>query len=77
MSIKPTGPKLPSPEILTLTPVPEVSVTFHDKRTVAAPPIVTLEGFATNELIVGAWQAAAVTVAVALDCAPQPAVAIN
>lgn len=61
----------------TLPPVPEVSVTFQDKRTVWPPPIVTLDGFALNEFIAGEGQLFAVTVACAEDAAPQPDVAFR
>jgi hypothetical protein len=77
ISTNPLGPKVPIPEIETLTPVPELSVTFQDKRTVWPPPIVTLAGEAEKLLIVGAAHATAVTVACAEDVAPQPEVALR
>ena len=65
------------PAILTVTPVPELSMTFHVRRTVAEPPIVTLDGFALNVEIDGAGHAVAVTVVGAVACAPQLAVAVR
>jgi hypothetical protein len=46
----------------SINPVLEGSLTDHDSRTVALPPIKTLLGLALNEFIVGGGQAMAVTV---------------
>jgi len=77
MSTNPLGPKVPIPEIETLTPLPLGSLTDHDRRTVALLPAITDEGAAENELIVGGGQAPAVTVVVAVDCAPHPSRAVS
>ena len=77
ISTNPTRPNVPMPAIETDPPVPEVSVTFQDKRTVWPPPIVTLFGFALNEFIVGEGHVFAVTVACAEDPAPHPDVAFR
>ena len=55
-------PQLPTPGIVTVTPVPDGSVMDHDNRTVALPPIVTALGDAENVFMVGAGHAVAVTV---------------
>ena len=67
----------PIPEIETLTPVPEGSLTFHDNRTVELLPAITEAGEAENVLIAGAGQALALTVVVAVDCPPHPARAVS
>lgn len=78
ISTKPLlGSPLATPAIVTLTPVPELSTAFQDKRTVWPPPIVTLLGDAEKLVIVGAAHAVAFTVACAEDVAPHPAVALN
>lgn len=77
MSTNPLGPNVPIPAIVTVTPVPELSITDHDKRTVWVPPIVTLPGLAEKELIVGGGHGLAVTVVCDVACAPQPTVAVN
>lgn len=72
MSTKPeVVKKVPTPLILTVTPVPDVSVTFHDSRTVWLPPTVTLLGFAEKELIVGGGHDVAVIVTWAVANASQ------
>jgi len=53
---------VPMPAIDTVTPVPDGSVSDHDRRTVCAPPIVTELGVAVKKLIPGAKQELAVTV---------------
>jgi hypothetical protein len=65
------------PEILTLTPKPELSTTFHDKRTVSFAPMVTPEGAAVNKVMVGLAHALAVTATCAWLWLPQPAVAVK
>ena len=55
--------QVPTPGIVMLTPVPELSVTDQDKVTVAVPPIVTDDGDAVNEFMVGAGHAFTLTVA--------------
>lgn len=74
MSTNPLSPKVPIPGIVTEPPVPELSVTDHDRRTVWPPPIVTFEGDAVKLLIIGAGHGFAVTVACAEDTAPHPTV---
>ena len=69
--------QLPTPGIVTLTPLPEGSVIDHESRTVAPPPIVTAFGEAEKLLMVGAGQALAVTVTWAERDPPHPAVAIS
>jgi len=77
MSVKPLAGNVPIPEIVTVAPVPELSVTFHERRTVWPPPIVTLLGDAVKLFTVGAGQVDAVTVVCADAVAPQPAVAFK
>jgi len=55
--------QLPTPGIVTVNPVPLDSEILHDSVTFAVPPEMTDEGFAVNELIVGAGQGSTVTVA--------------
>lgn len=68
---------VPTPLILTVSPVPEVSVIFHASLTVWLPPTVTLFGFAEKELIVGGGQADAWIVTWAVESVPQLVVTIN
>jgi hypothetical protein len=77
MSTKPLDPKVPMPAIVTETPVPDGSVTFHERRTFWPPPIVTLEGFAVNDCMLGGGQEVATTLVCAADDAPQPLVAVS
>ena len=69
--------KVPTPEIFTLTPEPNVSVTLHVKVIVWFPPMRTEVGAAKNALMMGAGQLEAVTVACAVAAAPHPEVAVN
>lgn len=63
ISTKPVGlAKVPTPGIKSISPVPDGSLTDHDKRTVALPPIKTLLGLAVKEFIWGGGQDVAVTV---------------
>ncbi len=68
---------MPIPAIVIVRPVPDVSVTFHARRTVAWLPTVTDDGVAVNELMFGCGQELTVTVVVAVLWEPQPALAIN
>ncbi len=77
MSIKPLAPKVPIPAIVTLTPMPELSITVQASLTVWPPPIVTELGVAVNEFIVGDGQAVTLTVVCATVCAPHAAVAVS
>lgn len=78
MSTKPLRvPQLPTPGIVTVTPVPDGSVIDHDSRTVALPPIVTALGDAEKLLMVGAGHAVAVTVVWAELEEPQPVVTFS
>lgn len=77
MSTKPLGVRnVPMPAIVMVTPVPDVSVMFHDKRTVWLPPRLTELGVAENELMVGAAHALAVMVVWAVVVAPHPLVTV-
>ena len=72
MSTNPVGVvHVPTPAIVMVTPVPDVSVTFHDSRTVTWFPVVTVEGAAVNEFMVGGGHALTVTVVVAVAWLPQ------
>ena len=53
--------QLPTPGIVIVTPVPDVSATDHDNVTLFIPPTVTEDGFAVNELIAGAGQGSTLT----------------
>jgi hypothetical protein len=78
MSTNPEAvPNVPTPAIVTVIPVPEFSVIFHESLTVCPPPIVTFAGEAENELIVGAGHVLAVTVVCLEEDAPQPTVAVS
>ena len=68
---------VPIPWSVTLVPVPELSVVVQASRTDWLPPIVTADGVAVKEFIVGAGQAEAVTVVCAVAVAPQPTVAVR
>jgi hypothetical protein len=63
--------------MLIVTPVPDASVIFQERRTVWLPPIVTELGAAKNELITGARHAVAVTVTCVTELVPQPFVAVR
>ncbi len=54
---------VPTPGIVTVTPVPLLSVVDHDSVTFPPAPLITVEGLATNELIVGAGHGVTLTVA--------------
>jgi len=78
ISTKPVGlAKVPTPGTDSVTPVPEGSLTDHDKRTVALPPIKTLLGLTLNEFICGGGQDVAVTVVCAVVWFPQPFLAVR
>jgi len=77
MSVKLLAGNVPIPWIETPAPVPELSVTVQASRTDWLPPIVTADGVAVKEFIVGAGQAEAVTVVCAVAWAPQPTVAVS
>lgn len=77
ISVKPLAGKVPIPWIVTLVPVPELSVVVQASRTDWLPPIVTADGVAVKELIVGAGQAEAVTVVCTVAWPPQPTVAVS
>jgi hypothetical protein len=54
MSTKPDAVvHVPIPAIVIVNPVPDGSVTFQDRRTVALLPTVTVEGAAVNEVMFG------------------------
>lgn len=77
MSAKPLAPYVPIPAIVTVTPVPELSLTLQERRTVWPPPIVTAEGDAVKLFTFGAGQVDAVTVVCADAVDPQPTFAFN
>lgn len=77
MSMNPLGPNVPTPAITAVTPVPDGSLTDHDKRTVPLLPAITEDGAEVNEFMTGGGQAFAVTVVVAVDWAPHPARAVS
>ena len=78
MSTKPDAvAQVPIPAIVIVSPVPDGSVTFHDRRTVALLPTVTVDGAAVNEVMFGWGHAFTVTVVSAVLCEPQPDLAIN
>lgn len=65
ISTKPLAPaKVPTPEIVTLTPLPDVSLIDHARRTIWLPPIRTDDGVAVNDVMLGAGHAVTVTVTV-------------
>jgi len=68
--------QVPRPAIETVTPVPELSVMFQDKRTIWFPPKVTELGEAEKLLIVGAGQEFAVTVVCAVLVVLHPFVTV-
>jgi hypothetical protein len=63
--------------MLIVTPVPDASVIFQERRTVWLPPMVTELGVAMKELMMGERHAVAVTVTCATEVAPQPFVAVR
>ena len=56
--------QLPTPGMVMVTPVPDVSETDHDRVTLAVPPLTTEDGLAEKLLIVGAGQGRTLTVTV-------------
>ena len=77
MSTNPLAPNVPIPAIDTTTPVPDGSLTDQDRRTVLLFPAMTEDGADVNEFMVGGGHAFALTVVVAVDCAPHPARAVS
>jgi len=69
--------QLPTPGIVTVSPVPELSDVTHDKVIFPPAPLKTDDGLTVNELIVGVGQAFTVTVVAATFCDPQPDLAIS
>ena len=53
---------VPAPGMVIVTPVPEVSLMDHARRTMLLPPISTAFGVAVKDMICGAGHAATLTV---------------
>ena len=62
IEIEPLGPKVPTPGMVTVTPVPLLSVVDHDSVTLLLPPLKTDEGETLKKFIVGAGHGTTVTV---------------
>jgi hypothetical protein len=78
ISTKPVGfAKVPTPGIESVSPVLDESLTDHDRRTVALPPIKTLLGLTLNAFIRGGGQELAVTVVCAVLWFPHPFLAVR
>ena len=54
---------VPTPGMVIITPVPEVSLMDHARRTMLLPPRSTAFGVAVKDMICGAGQPVTVTVA--------------